>query len=645
MSVRPSLFVPLFLALSLLAAAVRAETPPAPKVPAGVTPLSTARAKHLEDLMHAAEKYRGLKARAAVPAGSLDPRKLKARIEKSMPKDYSPGELKALEVSLKAFGLIPETMDLARYLPELLSSQVAGFYDPDGKFLALVDLPDGATGKGKKGMPEAGEDAVMVHELTHALQDQSFDLHRFESRDPLSDAGTALSALVEGDATLTMVDFSAQMRIEAMPGMDTILGTMTQDPAKLLEATPDLPGGKEFIAAPVWIRDTLLFSYFQGAVFCVSARRQGGQALLDYAFTTDPPRSTEQILHPEKWHTRRDDPVGLRFPDLAAELPGYRKAAEGEMGELSLRIFLREGLKATEKTAERANTAAAGWGGDRFAVYEKDGGRLVVWITEWDTEADAGEFRSALQALGGWRVEAPSPSRVLAVRGSLPEERWAGVRARLAAVIAEKPANRQIDLKAIGAAPAEMDAAALKELIQNPAVQEAITKNVVKEKAAGEVSADGRAYTNRLAGFSIRVPESLQDWKVNGKPPDEHTLVTILSPDSTLYLGAGHQTFPAGFPAASAGDIVEMGIKAVMPEYRRLRQETAEKAGIHVLETWFEVTVKGRKLNGVLRYMPRSSEAFFTIAMGRAELWEGGQASALAVLDTFALLAPASGAP
>jgi hypothetical protein len=446
----------LILLASSFAATGRAETPPSPPhLPPGVSPLPPARARHMAELMRAAETYRGLKARSAVPAGTLSPRRLKAEIAESMPRDYPPAELKALEVSLKAFGLIPETMDLRTYLPALLSSQVAGFYDPDRKFLALVDLP--ALRKGKRGMPDEGEDVVLVHELAHALQDQTFDLHRFEDRDPLSDAGTARAALVEGDATLVMLDFSLKSRIEAMPGMEASLGAMLNDPQKLVDASAELPGGKEMSAAPAWLRDTLLFSYFQGAAFCLSARRVGGQALLDYAFTTDPPRSTEQILHPEKWHTRRDDPIVLRFPDLAAELRGYRKEAEGELGELSLRIFLREGLG----KPELANAAAAGWGGDRFAVYqavdEKGGakadGRRVVWISEWDTEADAGEFRSALAAMPGWRVESAGATRVLALRGSLPDETWAAVRARLAAVVAERPANRDLDLKAIGAAP------------------------------------------------------------------------------------------------------------------------------------------------------------------------------------------------
>ncbi len=427
------------------------------RLPAASPPLP-ASCQHVAELMQAAEKYRGLHARATVPAGSLSPRRLRAEIVESMPEDYPPAELRALEVSLKAFGLIPETMDLRRYLPDLLSSQVAGFYDPDRKFLALVDLPRG----GKRGMPDNSEDVTLVHELTHALQDQAFDLRRFEDRDPLSDGGTARTALVEGDATLTMLDFSLGGSLETLPGVDAVLTTMQQDPEKLVDSSPDLPGAREMAAAPPWIRDTLVFSYFQGAAFCVSARRRGGQALLDYAFTTDPPRSTEQILHPEKWHTRRDDPILLKLPDLAAELPGYRKAAEGEMGELSLRIFLREGLK----DAERANRAAAGWGGDRFAVYE-DGekgaaGRRVVWITEWDTETDAGEFRDALAAMPallGWHVESAGPTRVLAYRGNLPDERWAAVRARLAAVVAEKPANKDIDLKAIGAVPTPPPAA------------------------------------------------------------------------------------------------------------------------------------------------------------------------------------------
>ncbi len=450
MAPRSSRSAPFLLVLLLLAGGARAAETPASGLPPGVTPLPAASAKHLDDLLHAAEKYRGLKAKRPVPAGSMAPKALKERMTGLMVRDFRPEELKAMEVSLKAFGLIPESMDLRRYIPELLGSQVAGFYDPDRKYLALVDPPEGPAGKPK---PKVDLDMILVHELTHGLQDQNFDLHRFEGGDPMADAGSAGQALVEGDASLTMMDFSAQTSLEAMPGMSAMMDKMMRDPEKLTAATPDFPGAREMSEAPAWFRDTLLFSYLQGAAFCMEVKHRGGQKLLDYAFTTDPPRSTEQILHPEKWYGRRDDPVVLQLPDLAKELPGYRKAAEGEMGELGIRILLRGGTKNRDQ-ADAADAAAAGWGGDRFAVYEREGGRLIVWLTEWDTTADAAEFRGALQGRSGWRVEAAGPAtRVLAVRGSLPDERRTEVRARLAAVAAERPPARDIDLKAVEGTP------------------------------------------------------------------------------------------------------------------------------------------------------------------------------------------------
>jgi hypothetical protein len=193
----------------------------------------------------------------------------------------------------------------------------------------------------------------------------------------------------------------------------------------------------------------------------MSTRSRGGQKLLDYAFTTDPPRSTEQILHPEKWHTRRDDPIVVHLPDLAAELPGYVKAAEGVMGELGIRSLLH----GEHGDWEGAVKAAEGWGGDRFAVYEKkDGekkgdGRLLLWVSEWDTEADEQEFQVAAAALrSGWRVVGTAPRRAVAIRydrGELTEKQWETILARLAAAPAERPANREIDLTAIGAKPPE----------------------------------------------------------------------------------------------------------------------------------------------------------------------------------------------
>jgi hypothetical protein len=445
--------LPILLLFLILLAGAAPKPAALPALPEGVAPLPAAGAKHMQTLLAAAEKYRGLHARSAIPAGTLDEAELKKKLLESMRQHMPAAELRSAEVSLKAFGLIPESMSLDKYLPELLTSQVAGYYDTEKKYLAMVRRSGAAAGK--EAASGDDDDMTLVHELTHALQDQSFDLDKLEKDDdPLSDSSTAVTALVEGDATLTMIDFQAQANIESTPGAGPMMSSILGDPDKLAKALPDVPGADLFEKAPEWLRDNLMFGYLQGLTFCMSTRSRGGQKLLDYAFTTDPPRSTEQILHPEKWHTRRDDPIVIHLPDLAAELPGYVKAAEGVMGELGIRSLLH----GEHGDWQRAVKAAEGWGGDRFAVYEKkDGARLLLWVSDWDTEEDEQEFQAAVAGLGnGWRVVGTAPRRAVAIRydrGELTDSQRAAILARLAAAPAEQPANREINLLAIGAKP------------------------------------------------------------------------------------------------------------------------------------------------------------------------------------------------
>ena len=441
---------------SLIAGLVHAETAPAPAAPGlpeGVIPLPPEGARHFQDLLDATEKFRGLEARRPVPAGTLAEPELRRKITEDIAKEITPGEIRAIESGAKAFGLIPESLSLTSYLPGLLASQVAGFYDPDRDYMALVRRDGNGT---MPTMPEGqdAEDVVIVHELTHALQDQHFNLQDFENADPMSDASTARAALAEGDATLTMLSYVAGASVETVPGMGEALSRAFGASARLEgSGMADLPGGDELSKAPAWIRDSLLFSYVHGFTFCLDVRRAGGQKLLDHAFTTDPPRSSEQILHPEKWHGRRDDPIVLSWPDLADLLPGWTQVSAGEAGEATIRTLLR-GTSRDRRQARQADIAAAGWGGDRFAVYEKGGRRLLVWWTEWDSEADARELLKAARKLGpGWKMEALSPRRVLALRGDLTKEQHKALRGRVAAAEAVRPANRPIDLKALGAEP------------------------------------------------------------------------------------------------------------------------------------------------------------------------------------------------
>lgn len=631
---RWSRFVPLVLAF-LLAAAGRGE-PAAPAgassgVPRGVTPLAPEKARHFDELLHAAEQYRGLKAKRQVAAGSLDSRALKEEMKASMGKDYASQDLKVVETGLKAFGLIPESMDLRSYLPDLMSSQVAGYYDPNRKYLALV-RPSGESADDDEGERKAEKDMVLIHELTHALQDQSFDLHRFEDHEAMSDASTALEALVEGDATLTELDYDFRMGLERLPGLEAVLASMMQDPKKMIEDTPDLPGAKEMMAAPAWLRDTLLFSYLQGAAFCLEVREQGGQNLLDYAFRSDPPRSTEQILHPEKWYARRDNPVIVHLPDLTGALSGYRRTAEGQMGELSTRIFLRERLQDYEQAA----VAAAGWGGDRFAVYEGGGGRLLVWVTEWDTEPDARQFRDALAALGDWQVEMPTQNRVVAVRGSLGGDRWARLRSRLAAVTIDRPVNKKVDLVALGAAAVEPDDEAAGKLLRRIQVKQEVNKVLPKGAPRGEISQDGRSYTNQTLGISIRLPDSLPDWRLASDPSNPQILTMISSPNG-VHIGLGYQALPPDATAVSISRMVEQGFSSTLTGFRKLEELEHSQGDLRIRDVSFVAFLSGKQVMGSLRTMARGADLFFFTVMGPAESWVRDERLTLRIMNSFKL--------
>ncbi len=588
---------------TLGAAAPPVAAPPAPApsasgLPPGVHPLSPALAKHMDELVHAAEEYRGLKLKRPVPYGALDERGLQAQVAESLQEDLPADQMRALALSLRAFGLVPERADVGKIYRDLLGQQVAAFYDPEKKYLAMVerkadDGSDATAALGKSfgaDLAARAEEGILVHELTHAIDDQYFDLAKGSKSDPLLDESAAYLGLVEGDATVTMFDYVLGKRIDAVPGFGPVLTEMMKDPGQLSSLSPDLPGSAGLSDAPAWFRDTLVFSYLQGLAFCLDVERAGGQKLLDYAFAQDPPRSTEQILHPEKWYGRRDDPVGLAWPDLAVVLPGFKKGAEGQLGEEGIGILLRQ----EGSLAAAAAVAAAGWGGDRFAVYEKGGKRLLLWITEWDTEADAAEFQAAAARMGAgkkdWKVVRSAPTRVVLLRGGLPAGQQAKVEAALAAVQAERPANRDVDFAALGIPP---NSAVLEERRKDEPKPKPEDRR--QRKPAREVHGDGRTFTDRTAGFSIRLPAVHEGWSI--VPEDEgSTRVRLVQLDKGVLVEVRVDDLPApSAPSApnASGKLDDLLVawkdeKPYSPEMRFKSGNVVERASLRAYERQFE---------------------------------------------------------
>jgi hypothetical protein len=294
---------------------------------------------------------------------------------RQLDRQYPPAERRADEETLELLGLLDPGADLRSISGSLFGDQVAGYYDPRTKKLAVV--------KNSSGEAPLVE-ITLAHELTHALEDQNFSL-RDEDTPGVEDGASAYAALVEGTATSVMTDYAERYPASVSIG-DALTGLL------------DSAGGT---GLPPYVEASALFPYLRGEAFVSELRRVGGWKLVDAAYER-PPASTEQIIHPEKYlKVEQPDPVSLRVP-LAAP---WRRVAEGSLGEFDTAQLLQQ----NGVDVATAEDAAAGWGGGSYALWRngplpdpacpapcaKRDALVLAW--KWDTPDDAREFERALR--------------------------------------------------------------------------------------------------------------------------------------------------------------------------------------------------------------------------------------------------------
>ena len=317
---------------------------------------------------------------------------MKAMLLKEIDEEMTPAEFRTGELGMKVLGFIPREMNWKEVMVRVYSEEIAAFYDPKTKTMHLIkETPvvekkkkgffEALLGGKKDGFDKDENKTVIAHELTHALADQNYDLDKLQKVvEADDDKSMALSSLIEGEATLAMI--GAQMddwdgrKVGALPAADL------DRSFSLMMPFMSMAGGKALKEAPVILSESLIFPYFRGLVFCATLTNKGGWKGIDEAYK-NPPQSTEQILHPEKYLDQPDPPTAI---DLGRLEPGEGWAEVGRnvIGEMQIAILLRR---------HGGKPAAAGWDGDRFTVFEgKDGKLAVVWLTTWDTEEDARDF-------------------------------------------------------------------------------------------------------------------------------------------------------------------------------------------------------------------------------------------------------------
>lgn len=342
------------------------------KPAAAVNPKSAAVREATAEVLRETSEIRKLPILRPVRSGAQSRAEIEQMLIRNLNENASTEEMHASELVLKKLGLAPADFQLRPFIIKLLAEQVAGYYEPKSQEFYLADWID-----------IDGQRPVIAHELTHALQDQHFNLRRFEKWPKHdSDAELAAHSLVEGDASFLMMQYivrNPERQLAFMKSMGATGASATEQIEK----------------APRVLRETLLFPYFQGMAWVAGVYKQGGWEAVSAAYK-ELPKSTEQILHNEKY-AAGELPVKVNVRDISQTLGrGWKMSDNDVEGEWGYYLILDQILVSPDVSRK----AAAGWGGDRYALFTgpKPADVLVVQKTVWDSEQDAREFFDAYVA-------------------------------------------------------------------------------------------------------------------------------------------------------------------------------------------------------------------------------------------------------
>ncbi len=361
------------LAISLLAVFMLGL--PAP-LPAQEIPASQA----LEVGESESQSIRGLTFEQEVPVRYFNRDELKQHLIDFYATHYPTEQQEQDEAVLKLLGLVGGDVDYPRLMLDLYTEQIAAFYENEDDYIAFL-----------AGQENAGPYQLnnLIHEYVHALQDQNFDIHRppfYDDRDGVNDLTLAGISLVEGDASICN-----QVWYGMIP---------EQEYQAIFDEAESIPT-PVYDAAPDYVKSRLYFPYEEGLDFARYLYDAQGFEAINLAYA-DPPASTEQVIHPEKY-TAGEKPADVETVNVVASLgKGWELELSGVAGEYHLREMLETALG-----EEESARAAAGWGGSEYCYYgNASGDGLLTLSVSWDSEADAAEFAESFTGYADGRLGA-----------------------------------------------------------------------------------------------------------------------------------------------------------------------------------------------------------------------------------------------
>jgi hypothetical protein len=318
-------------------------------------------------------------------------------LEKSMKDDKDAKRMERSSAVLKKFGLLPRDFDFGNFLVAMLKEQVAGYYDFKTKTVNLLNWVDADQQK-----------PVLAHELTHALQDQSFDIDKWmkaseenadgkkedrkdKKRNEPSPAdvesdedSSARQAVIEGQAMVVLLDYSLAPQGKTALSSPQLVEALEQG---MLTGTPDSP---KFRDAPLFLKEELTFPYRYGLDFTLALEKAGGKELAYAGAFKDPPKTTREIMEPQTYLTHEKlEP--MKMIDMEKDFRGYDPFDIGAIGEFDVNLLVEQYAGQKE-----AKTVYPEWrGGYYFAgkpKADKSAPIAVLYVSRWSSPATAAEF-------------------------------------------------------------------------------------------------------------------------------------------------------------------------------------------------------------------------------------------------------------
>ena len=349
--------------------------------------------RSVDEILRFASKDTGLPIKKKVKRTIVSREQVEKYIGEKFKDDADRIRFERSELVQKKFGLLPRQFDLHSFLVKLLAEQVAGYYDEKTRTMNLLDWNE----------PDM-QRPVMAHELTHALQDQSYNLEKMSKHDEeiekrgLQDLdalirndeeSTCRSAVLEGQAMIVLLDYvlaPSDQSVEKMPQV-----------VDLMQASMDKSRSSPiFDSAPLLLQEELAFPYRQGMKFIKELLVAGGKKLAYTGVLARMPQTSREVMEPKEYLAGHREPP-LLLPDFSLLKKDYEPFDAGAVGELDVNILLR--VLADEDIAKRLTPE---WRGGSYYAAGKKGAKPpdrnssahigLFYISKWASEEAAQEF-------------------------------------------------------------------------------------------------------------------------------------------------------------------------------------------------------------------------------------------------------------